>query len=125
MAQNRESHDRAQLVRSAAAAQPRWQFDLQAGRYRTREVQTHGRKRRNHHLGAKLTIAKLIAGIVGTELESTSTSAADFRKPFRFDAASGQHAYNLSTKSLSRGTWQLRADLLDGVLHTVVVSLKK
>jgi hypothetical protein len=31
----------------------------------------------------------------------------------------------LNTKGLSQGTWQVRIDLGDGAMHTVLISLKK
>ncbi len=37
---------------------------------------------------------------------------------------SGQYIFNLNTKTLSAGTYQLRIDLGDGVLRTVNISLR-
>lgn len=76
-------------------------------------------------LPAKLYLSKVSNGIAGTEIEAVSTSAADSGNTFRYDPADGQYIFNLGTKSLSEGTWQLRIDLLDGVTHTVVISLRK
>ncbi len=53
-----------------------------------------------------------------------STSAADSGNTFRYDVPSGQYIFNLATKTLAQGTWQIRIDLQDGSPHTVMVSLK-
>jgi hypothetical protein len=74
---------------------------------------------------ARLYCAKMSSGVAGTELEAISTSAADSGNTFRYDSTGGQYIFNLGTKSLSEGTWQLRIDLGDGVTHTVFISLKK
>lgn len=71
---------------------------------------------------AKVYLAKVSNNVVGSEIESTSTSAADSGNTFRL--SNGQYIYNLSTKGLSTGTWQIRIDLGDGELHTVLISLK-
>lgn len=74
---------------------------------------------------AKLYLASVSNNVVGTELEAVSTSAADTGNTFRYDASADQYIFNLSTKNLAAGSWQLKIDLGDGVLHTVVISLKK
>jgi hypothetical protein len=70
-------------------------------------------------------VAKISSGVVGTELEAASTSAADSGNTFRYDATSAQYIFNLGTKSLSQGTWQVRIDLGDGSTNLVLISLKK
>ena len=45
--------------------------------------------------------------------------------PFRYDPSSAQYIFNLSTKTLSAGDYELRINLGDGVVHTVKISLKK
>jgi hypothetical protein len=75
-------------------------------------------------LVAKLYVAKVTDQIVGTELEAPATVAADVGNTFRYDPADRSYVFNLSTKGLSRGTWQLRIDLRDGAPHTVLISLK-
>lgn len=74
-------------------------------------------------LVAKLYLAKMSNGIAGTELEAGSTAAADSGNVFRYNG--GKYMYNLSTKGLSEGTWQLRVDLGDGAIHAYQISLKK
>jgi hypothetical protein len=73
----------------------------------------------------KLYAAKVSNGIAGTELEAISTSAADTGNTFRYDASARQYIFNLSTKSLTDGTYQIRVDLGDGVSHITLISLKK
>jgi hypothetical protein len=43
---------------------------------------------------------------------------------FRFRRATGLYAYRWKTRGESRGTYRLRADLGDDVVHDVEVSLK-
>ena len=52
-------------------------------------------------------------GIIGTYVEATSTAAADSGNTFRYSG--GQYIFNLGTKSLSAGTWEIGVDLTDGV----------
>jgi hypothetical protein len=73
---------------------------------------------------AKLTYAKVSNGIVGTAVEAVSTAAATTGNLFRYDSSSGQYIFNLSTKGLTAGTYQLKIDLGDGAEHTVIISLK-
>ena len=57
-------------------------------------------------------------------LEAISTSNATTGNLFRYDATSSQYIFNLNTKTLSAGTYQLRIDLGDGVLRTVNITLR-
>jgi hypothetical protein len=72
---------------------------------------------------AHLLVARVSNGIEGTYLEATTNGAADTGNLFRSDGP-GSYIYNLSTKGMATGTWSLRADLGDGVAHSIVVSLK-
>ncbi len=74
-------------------------------------------------LGARLYLTRTSNGVVGTELEAESNAAADSGNTFRY--AGGQYIFNLSTKSMQAGTWQLRVDLLDGESHILMISLDK
>lgn len=74
-------------------------------------------------LVAKLYLAKVSNGIAGTELAPEVYAAADSGNVFRYQ--NGKYMYNLSTKGLSVGTWQLRVDLGDGAIHAYQVSLTK
>lgn len=73
-------------------------------------------------IGARLYLAKMSDSVFGTEEEASSTSGADSGNTFRY--VDGKFMFNLSTKTLSVGTWRLRVDLGDGATHTVVFSLK-
>jgi len=56
--------------------------------------------------------------------EAVSTSAADTGTVFRY--SNGQYIFNLGTKGLTGGTWQLGVDLHDGVgIRTVPVGLRQ
>lgn len=77
------------------------------------------------NLPAKITYAKVSSGTVGTELEATSTSAADTGNLFRYDSTAKQYIFNLSTKGFTEGTYQLRVDLGDGISHTVTITSRK
>ncbi len=76
-------------------------------------------------LPALIFLAKVSNAVTGAEIEAISTSAADTGNTFRYDPVEGQYIFNLSTQSLSQGTWQIRIDLRDGVTRTVLVSLRR
>jgi len=76
------------------------------------------------NLTATLWLQRLGTTPTGTNLEAISTSSATTGNLFRYDSTSGQYIFNLSTKPLSVGTYQLRIDLGDGVLRTVNISLR-
>ena len=76
-------------------------------------------------LTARIYLAKASSGVLGSELEPVSTSAADAGNTFRYDPSGDQYIFNLGTRSLSQGTWQVRIDLGDGGTHVVLMSLKK
>jgi cysteine-rich repeat protein len=79
----------------------------------------------NPSLVAHIMIAKVSDSIVGTYQEATSTSAADTGNTFRYSATDDQYIYNLATKPLSAGTWQIAIDLGDGSgYRLVLISLK-
>ena len=74
---------------------------------------------------AKIYVAKLTNAIWGDELEAGSTSAATTGNLFRYDTTAEQYIFNLGTKTLSAGTWQIRIELDDGTSKYVQISLKK
>jgi len=76
------------------------------------------------NLPALMYVSPLTGSVTGSELEAESTSAADGGNMFGYDSQSGQYIFNLATRRLAPGTWQLRIDLQDGSPHTVVISLK-
>jgi hypothetical protein len=73
---------------------------------------------------ANLSLTRLTSSVLGTYVEATTNSAADTGSTFRYDASGGQYIFNLSTDGLTQGTYRLRIDLHDGVMHTVDVSLR-
>jgi hypothetical protein len=75
-------------------------------------------------LAASLTLVKISNQVTGSVVEATSSGAASAGNAYRYDATTQQYIFNLSTKSLKAGTWDLQTDLGDGVLHTVRVSLR-
>jgi hypothetical protein len=60
----------------------------------------------------------------GTPVDATPSGSANTGDYFRYDSTSSQYIYNLSTKPLPTGTWQLQAHLDDGTVHTVMIGLK-
>ena len=75
-------------------------------------------------LQARLYFKRVGPGVDGKELEAVSTSGATAGNLFRYDATAGQYLFNLNTKTLSTGTYQLRIELGDGVARTVAISLR-
>lgn len=75
------------------------------------------------NLSARLYLQRLGSNAAGGVLEAISTSNATTGNLFRHDGTS-QYIFNLATKTLSAGTYQLRIDLGDGVLRTVNISLR-
>jgi len=58
-------------------------------------------------------------------IDATPTDSATTGNQFRLtDAATGEWHFNLSTQSLSRGIWQIKATLSDGSTHTAFIELK-
>lgn len=71
---------------------------------------------------AKIYIAEIIDGVVGEEIEAVSTVKKDGNL-FRYDTEDEQYVFNLNTKGLSSGEYQIRIDL-DGIEITVIITLK-
>jgi hypothetical protein len=72
---------------------------------------------------AHLTIQMLSNGVpIGTPIDATASGGSDTGDLFRYDGT--QYIYNLSTKSLTAGVWQLQALLDDGTVHTVTIGTK-
>jgi len=77
----------------------------------------------------KIFLAWITGGVLGTETEATSTSAADTGNVFRTDGSNDQYIFNLATKPLSVGTYQIRIAQYLGTtelstLGTVNISLR-
>jgi parallel beta-helix repeat protein len=73
---------------------------------------------------AHIYLAKINEGILGSEIEAISTSAATTGNLFRYDPIDKQYIFNLGTKTLTTGTWQIRILLDDGISQYVTMSLK-
>jgi hypothetical protein len=71
---------------------------------------------------ATLSLAKISNGVVGSVVEAVSTATADSGNQFRFDGS--QYVFNLATRGLSTGTWQLRIALDDGTTYLALISLR-
>ena len=76
------------------------------------------------NLTARLYLQRVGAGSTGTVLEAISTSNATTGNLFRYDNTAGHYIFNLGTKTLSAGTYQLRIDLGDGAPRTVNITLR-
>lgn len=76
------------------------------------------------NLVAKLYVAQQDTVDPTAVNEAVSTATADSGNTFRYDPTAHQYVFNLSTKSLSKGTWYLRLDLGDGTNNIVVFKLK-
>jgi hypothetical protein len=73
---------------------------------------------------ANLKTAKISNSVLGDEVEAVSTSAATTGSLFRYDATANQYIFNLGTKTLSKGAYQITAYLDSGQTIQVVISLK-
>ena len=74
---------------------------------------------------ANIYLKNINAGISGNEIELASSSSVTKRNQFRHDIDSNQYIYNLRTKDLSVGTWQIRIILDDGTSKYATISLRK
>ncbi len=74
-------------------------------------------------LDARLYVARVTDGEVGTEFEPDQCGDEDEGNQFRYFC--GYYVYVLGTRNLSKGTYRLRVDLGDGVDHSVLITLKK
>ncbi|MDF2881084.1 MAG: hypothetical protein K0R54_1641 [Clostridiaceae bacterium] len=72
---------------------------------------------------AKLYIAKVTDNVVGEESEAVSTAVSDGNN-FRYDSTSNQYIFNLNTKGLTAGTYQIRIDVGDGTSNIVKMELR-
>jgi hypothetical protein len=73
-----------------------------------------------------LSIWHVSSEILGTVPETAEAEYADVGGTFRYDAQEGQYVYNLSTKGMATGTWQLRvtAEGWPGFQATVLIGLR-
>jgi hypothetical protein len=71
-----------------------------------------------------LSFIQLTSTILGTDVEASTNLAVTAGNLFRYDPTSNQYIFNLSTKSLSKGTYLIKATFEDGITKTVQISLK-
>lgn len=71
------------------------------------------------------SVSKLTNDVWGDELEGTSTATPHSGNALRYDAASDQYVFNLSTKSLSTGTFRVTLNLGGGKTETAKFSIVK
>ncbi|HEY6884250.1 MAG TPA: HYR domain-containing protein, partial [Nitrososphaeraceae archaeon] len=75
----------------------------------------------------QLYSAKISNSITGTVIASTgsdASSSASTGNEFTYDSSKNQYVFNLQTKNLSVGTWQIRLLLDDGSSPSVNISLR-
>lgn len=75
-------------------------------------------------VSAKIYVAKITDNIIGTDEIPLSSSQADTGNLFRYDSSGNMYIFNLSTDSMSLGTWQIRAVLDSGQEIKVNVSIR-
>ncbi len=75
-------------------------------------------------LVAKLTVTKLSSAVHGTTLDASDETVDDTDFLFKYRPFLRWYAYRWKTRDQTQGTFQLKADLGDGVTHQVNVSLK-
>jgi len=100
--------------------------ELQAGQHGPVKFQITGASAGIPNVVAKIMVAKVSNGIIGTFMEEVvSTSAATTGNLFRWDASGNLYIFNWSTKGYSPGTYVIKVDMLDGVNdRTVYVGLR-
>ncbi|ALC89179.1 hypothetical protein AM500_04775 [Bacillus sp. FJAT-18017] len=73
---------------------------------------------------ASISLTKYSDKVLGDNVEVISTSAATTGNLFRYDSSSNQYIFNLSTKGLTAGAYQITIVLDDGTTQTIKISLK-
>jgi hypothetical protein len=73
---------------------------------------------------ARLNFTKIFSTITGANLGPFATETETTGDVFIYSNKSHMYKYNLVTKKMSSGTWQIRVDLDDGSSNTVNISLK-
>jgi len=73
---------------------------------------------------ANLFLAPVTNGVPGAEQPAVSSGGANQGNLFRYDTCGRIYIYDLSTSNLSKGVWQLRVDLHDGLSHAVNITLR-
>ncbi len=73
---------------------------------------------------AGIYLANIVDGIIDKETNGTSSGKANTDNLFRYDVANNQYIFNLATKPLTKGNWQIRIELDDGTSKYAVIELK-
>ena len=60
----------------------------------------------------------------GEPIDAIPTGGSDSGNTFRYDSSDNHYIFNLNTKDLEQGTWQIIVDLDDGSLKTAFISVK-
>ncbi|HXI60656.1 MAG TPA: HYR domain-containing protein, partial [Polyangia bacterium] len=76
------------------------------------------------NLVAKLIVTKISNTVSGTTIDTSDEDTDDTDFIFKFRSGLKIYAYRWKTSNQTQGTYQLKADLGDGVVHQVNVSLK-
>ena len=76
------------------------------------------------NLTAKLIVTKLSTSVTGTATCTSTETTADSGFVFKYNPGLKLYVYRWKTSDQTQGTFQLRVDLGDGVVHQMNVSLK-
>jgi alpha-tubulin suppressor-like RCC1 family protein len=76
------------------------------------------------NLTAKLVVTKISSSVQGTTEDASDETVADTDFVFQYRPALKWYAYRWKTTDQTQGTYQLKADLGDGVVHQINVSLR-
>ena len=76
------------------------------------------------NLVAKLIVTKVSSAVQGTIVDTSDETDDDTDFIFKFRAGLKLYAYRWRTTNQTQGTYQLKADLGDGVVHQINVSLR-
>ncbi|MHB0981351.1 MAG: S8 family serine peptidase [Thermoleophilia bacterium] len=72
---------------------------------------------------ARIYLAKVVNGVPGAEQPGTSSATSEVGNAFRYSATQDQYVFNLATKRLTSGVWQIRVMLDDGVSYVALIRL--
>jgi hypothetical protein len=89
------------------------------------KFQLTGASKNITNLQARLIVTKISGAIQGTVDDDCDEDEDDTDFLFKYRKAKGIYVYRWKTRGESQGTYSLRADLGDEVVHEIVVSLKR
>lgn len=74
---------------------------------------------------ATIQVFRILTDVTGThEVETEASGNSNVDDVFRYDPAAQQYVYNLNTGGYATGTYLVRANVGDGTIHDVRVSLR-